>query len=65
MPRYAIWAKVGASVKVGEYEAESPEEALRMADEDGNASWSPSLCHLGTREDAFVLARTAAEEIGQ
>lgn len=45
MKKYAVWAKVGASVKIGEYEAESEEKAVEMAEEDKNANWIPSLCH--------------------
>ena len=44
MKKYAVWAKVGASVKIGDYEADSPEAAIEMAENDQQANWSPTLC---------------------
>lgn len=45
MTKYIVYAKVSASIKIGEYEAGSKEEALQLAEEDGSANWMPSLCH--------------------
>lgn len=41
MPKYAVYAKTWASQYVGEYEADTPEEAEDMAEGDVDFS----LCH--------------------
>ncbi len=45
MKKYRVYGIMTASVLIGEYEAESEEEALDMADEDREANWNPTLCH--------------------
>jgi hypothetical protein len=43
MPRYRVYGVASLSVVVGEYEADSPAQAEKMADEEGE--WSIALCH--------------------
>lgn len=42
MPKYGVYASVGATMYLGEYEAETEDEAIEMAMK--NAS-TPTLCH--------------------
>ena len=43
MAKYRVAGIISASVELGVYEADSPEEAEEMADDSDN--WNPSLCH--------------------
>jgi len=55
---------MSASVIIGVYEADSKEEAIKMAGEDENANWMPSLCHQCAKEiDLGDICETEAEEI--
>ena len=64
MGRYRVFGILSASVVVGEYEANSPEEAKALADKDQNANWMPSLCHQCAKEvDLGDICETEAEEI--
>jgi hypothetical protein len=44
MKKYSVYGIISASVFLGEYEAESKEEAVKMAEENRNANWHPTLC---------------------
>ena len=48
--KYAVYGNMGASIKIGEYEAESEDEAIEMADADPQGNWYPSLCWQCNRE---------------
>ena len=48
--KYRVYGIMTASVLLGEYEADSPEEAERMSDADPNANLWPSLCHECSNE---------------
>lgn len=64
MPKYRVYGVLSASVVVGEYEAETEEEAIEMANEDQDANWMPSLCHQCSREVALGdVYKAEAEEI--
>lgn len=45
MKKYTVYGIMTASTVVGEYEAESKEEAEEMANNDPDADWTPCLCH--------------------
>ena len=48
--KYKVYGIMAASVFLGEYEAESPESAKDLADEDNEANWYPSLCYQCSQE---------------
>ena len=50
MPKYKVYAIASATWEIGEYEADSPEEAEKMANEDDEAEWMKSLCHQCANE---------------
>ena len=43
--KYKVYGIMTASVLLGEYEANSKEEAEEMAENDKTADWYPTLCH--------------------
>lgn len=43
MKKYAVWASLGASVHVGDYEAESADQAIQMAHDDPKGSLLGSI----------------------
>lgn len=45
MKKYSVYGMVSGSVFLGEYEADTEEEAIDMANDNPEANWSPSLCH--------------------
>ncbi len=45
MKKYTVMGIMSASVILGEYEAESKEQAEEMAEQDDSADWTPTLCH--------------------
>lgn len=45
MKKYRVYGLVSATVDLGEYEAESKEDAEKMAEENTDVDWSPTLCH--------------------
>lgn len=64
MAKYQVYGTMSASVILGVYEAESKEEAIKMAGEDENANWMPSLCHQCSHEvELGDIYETEAEEI--
>jgi len=48
--KYSVYGEVGVSVHIGDYEADSEEEAEEMASNDTEANWYPSLCHQCSHE---------------
>lgn len=50
MPKYRVYAIATASWVLGEYEAETPEEAEKMVDDDQTAEMYKSLCHQCSAE---------------
>lgn len=47
MKKYGVWGIIGASVYLGDFEAESEEEAIEKAGETGCA---PTICYQCARE---------------
>ena len=45
MAKYCVYGLVAASVVLGEYEADSENAAIRLAEEDPDADWYPTICH--------------------
>ncbi|MEE8372800.1 MAG: hypothetical protein V3R87_03580 [Dehalococcoidia bacterium] len=43
--KYRVYAIATASWEVGTYEADTPEAAIKMADDDNEAEFHKSLCH--------------------
>ncbi len=43
--KYRVYAIATASWLIGTYEADSPEVAVKLADNDNEAEFSKSLCH--------------------
>lgn len=43
--KYQVYAIATSSWPLGTYEADSPEAAIKMADEDNEAEFFKSLCH--------------------
>jgi len=65
MSKYNVYGILGASVFIGEYEADTKEAADKMAEEDPEANWNPSLCFQCGREvDIGDVYETQVEEIG-
>lgn len=63
MTKYNVWGSVGADKLIGTYEADSPEEAEKMADKDPEADWSTSLCHQCSHEvELGDIYKTYVEE---
>ena len=50
MKKYRVYGLVSATVDLGEYEAESAEEAEKMAEDNDDAGWYPSICHQCANE---------------
>ena len=50
MKKYRVYGLMTASVLLGEYEAEDSEAAIKLAEEDDNANWMPTICHQCSRE---------------
>ncbi len=50
MPKFEVTGSVDCVVLIGKYEADSKEEAERMAEDDESADWYPTLCHQCSRE---------------
>ena len=48
--KYRVYGIMTASVLIGEYEADSAEEAERMSDADPDANVWPSLCYQCSEE---------------
>lgn len=62
--KYRVFAIATASWEIGTYEADSPESAMKMADEDNEAEFHKSLCHQCANDvDIGDCDRTEAEEI--
>ncbi len=61
MPKYAVFIVATASKFVGEFEADSEEEARDMAEENGEAYFS--LCHQCASIDIGDIERMVVEEI--
>lgn len=61
MPKYSIYASVVASKHIGEYEANSKEEAIEMAWKDAHVS----LCHQcsGKELDEPQIEELHADEV--
>jgi len=45
MAKYQVYGNAILTVKLGEYEAESEDEAQTMAESDDAANWHPTLCY--------------------
>lgn len=64
MKKYKVYGLITASVVMGEYEAESKEQAIKMSENDDQAEWFPSLCHQCAREiELNDITTLEAEEI--
>jgi len=64
MEKYAVYGLMTASVKIGVYEAENKEDAIKKADKDSNANWMPSLCWQCAGEvELGDIYETEAEKI--
>ncbi len=50
MKKYRVYGIVSATVDLGEYEAESKEAAQKMAENNDNVDWNPSICHQCANE---------------
>lgn len=62
--KYHVYGMVSASVSLGEYEAESEEEAIQMAEDNQGANWYPSVCHQCSRElDVGDVYKVEADEV--
>lgn len=62
LPKYSISASVVASKHIGEYEAETEEQAIEMAWKDA----SVSVCHYCSRQiDEPEIEELHAEKIDQ
>jgi len=48
--KYHVYGIMSASVLLGEYEADSKEKAIEMAEQNSSADWYPSLCHQCARK---------------
>lgn len=60
---YRVYGIASASTLVGEYEANSEEEAIRLAQEDREANYHISLCHQCAGEvDVGDIYKEHAEE---
>jgi hypothetical protein len=49
MPKYHVYAAATGTIYLGEYEAETPEKAVEMA-ENSDKCATPTLCHQCSRE---------------
>lgn len=43
--KYRVIGAVSATIELGVYEADSPEEAELMAEQDPNSEWLVTVCH--------------------
>jgi len=50
MKKYRVYGIMTASVFLGAYEAEDSEAAIKLAEEDDNANWMPTICHQCSHE---------------
>ena len=50
MKKYQVVGLIDASVQLGEYEANSQEEAIRKAEFDQTANWHPTLCQQCSKD---------------
>lgn len=50
MPKYKAYGKINAAKFIGEYEADSSEEAKEKAEADPIADWGVYLCHHCSKE---------------
>lgn len=48
--KYSVYGIMNASVHIGDYEADSKEQAEEMANDDQDADWYPCLCHQCSTE---------------
>lgn len=64
MPKFTVHGSVGAGKYMGEYEADTPEQAADMAYE---AEGGISLCHQcsSQAEDAQVISVSVCNEAGE
>ena len=64
MPKFFVYGIVSVSKFLGEYEAETKELAIEMAENDDDADWSVSLCHQCAKEvDIGDIYDIQADEI--
>lgn len=47
--KYQVFGVLSASIFIGEYEADSKEDAIDKANEDKKANWHPRICHHCSR----------------
>lgn len=61
--KYIVTGVISASTILGEYEAESKDQAEEMAKQDENANWNPSLCnHCSNGVDLSDVYEVIVEE---
>jgi len=48
--KYRVYGIMTASCLIGEYEADSEDDAKAKAESDGEANWYPTLCHQCSTE---------------
>lgn len=66
MKKFSVYGSLSANVKLGIYEADTPEDAIRKAEEDKNANWNPTLCWQCAGEvELGDVYETYAEEEGE
>lgn len=64
MAKYQVIGVMTATTIIGEYEADSKEQAMEMANNDRQGNWYPSVCHQCTREiELSEIHKTYAEKI--
>ena len=64
MKKYRVYGIATASWLVGEYEADSPEDAEKQAEEDQNSGWYQSLCHqCGSDVELGDIYKVESEEM--
>ena len=64
MKRYRVYGIMTASVLIGEYDAESEDDAIDKADDDPEACTYPTLCHQCSVEvELCEIYKTEAEEV--
>lgn len=62
--KFAVYGIMTASCLIGEYEANSAEEAQAKAEEDKDGNWYPSVCHQCSGEVSLgEIYETQAEEV--
>lgn len=66
MAKYRVYSLMTAAVLAGEYEADSKEEAINMAENDSNAVTYAFLCHQCSHEvEIGDVYEFEAEEIDE